>query len=218
MAVTGPGEIDTTWRVVVPVKMLDLAKTRLAPHLGVLRRDLALAMAVDTVSAAAASALVSAVVVVTDDVQAARAVVDAGARVVSDQPASGINAALRHGAVSVAGPSGQLVAALSADLPSLRPADLSAALAAAARWPVAYLADTHGTGTTMYAARSMRDFKPQFGAGSARAHATEAHQLDLDVPSLRRDVDTIDDLWAAVQLGVGVRTAELVRTISARSA
>lgn len=52
---------------------------------------------------------------------------------------------------------------------------------------------------------------PRFGAGSAAAHAASgARAVTAGVPTLRRDVDTPDDLAAAIALGVGPRTAQLV--------
>ena len=54
---------------------------------------------------------------------------------------------------------------------------------------------------------SAEEFAPRFGAGSRDAHVSEgAHELvEIDVPTLRRDVDTPDDLrraeahWHALQ-------------------
>jgi len=205
-----------TWTVLVPVKVLTTAKSRLAPHVGALRRDLALAMAVDTVTAIALCDGVE-VLVVTDDADATAAVVGiADVHVVPDLPGAGINAALQHGAASL-GPSLRHLAAVQADLPSLRPAELAAALRAALRMEQAFVADAAGTGTTLYAAPASR-FAPRFGPGSAAAHREVAEELRLDVPTLRRDVDTIDDLWAAVRLGVGPRTAALLPSLPAHSA
>jgi 2-phospho-L-lactate guanylyltransferase len=58
------------WSLVIPVKVLARAKSRLAAHAGASRSALALAMAADTVSAAVACPAVCAVVVVTDDAEA----------------------------------------------------------------------------------------------------------------------------------------------------
>src|ERR1700709_1363304 len=83
-----------SWTVVLPVKLLDEAKTRLDR---VARAEVALAVARDTVAAAAVCSVVEAVVVVTDDPRAAEAVAGA-AEVVADEPSRGLNPALVHGA------------------------------------------------------------------------------------------------------------------------
>jgi 2-phospho-L-lactate guanylyltransferase len=53
---------------------------------------------------------------------------------------------------------------------------------------------------------------PRFGGPSRRSHLDSgAELLDLpDIASLRRDVDTAEDLAAAALLGVGPRTAALL--------
>lgn len=211
-----PVEIDRAgWRVVVPVKVLATAKSRLAPHVGGLRRELALAMAIDTVNAVAACEDVE-VIVVTDDPDAAAALALV-ARVVPDRPGSGINAALRHGAAA-SGRRAVRLAAVQADLPSLQPAELAAALRGATRPRPSYLSDASGTGTTFYASPTLASFRPRFGPASAQAHSDVADELLLDVPTLRRDVDTIADLWAAVRLGVGPCTTALLPSLPVRSA
>jgi 2-phospho-L-lactate guanylyltransferase len=60
-----------TWSVVIPVKVLAQAKSRLAELADADRRALALAMAVDTVAAAVACRLVGAVVVAASELTAA---------------------------------------------------------------------------------------------------------------------------------------------------
>jgi 2-phospho-L-lactate guanylyltransferase len=196
--------------VVVPVKRLQEAKSRLyAP--GRPRPDhaaLALALAVDTVAAAGAAAAVARVLVVTDDPEAAAAVRAAGALVVADEPDAGLNPALAYGArrAAAADPTAG-VALLSADLPALRPAELTAALAAAAEHPRSFVPDAAGGGTTLLAARPGVPVDPRYGAGSAAAHlASGAVGLTGDWPSLRRDVDTPADLLAAAALGLGPAT------------
>jgi 2-phospho-L-lactate guanylyltransferase len=206
------------WSLVVPAKRLAAAKTRLTPLTAALGRDLpaghadlVLALLADTVVAARDSSAVGLVVVVTDDPRATALVTALGARTVGDEPDSGLNAALVHGAGSIGGGP---VAALSSDLPALRPGELTAALQAAAAVPRAFVADAEGSGTTLLAARD-GDLAPRFGRGSAAAHAAGgAVPLAGDWPGLRQDVDTPGDLHAACRLGAGPRTKGFLEAIS----
>jgi 2-phospho-L-lactate/phosphoenolpyruvate guanylyltransferase len=205
------------WCLVVPVKRLALAKTRLAAVAGGHRTDLALAFALDTVEAALGCDLVRAVVAVTDEPDAATALARLGALVVGDEPDAGLNPALVHGAaVARAAHPGCGVGALSADLPALRLGELSSALLAAAGHDVSFVRDAAGDGTTLLLARHGAAFEPQFGAGSARLHAEAgARELAGDLPSLRRDVDTEGDLAVAAALGLGPRSRAVVGRIAA---
>lgn len=201
-----------TWSVLMPVKVLTQAKSRLAGLAGPRRGELALAVACDTVTAVLQTAQVARAVVITDDPVAASALRELGAQVIPDEPRDGLNAALRHGATVAAHTwpaSG--TAALSADLPALRPAELARALSAAAIWPNAFVADAAGDGTTLYTAVPGVAFRPAFGLASRARHAAGgAAELELtDVPGLRRDVDTPADLRGAAELGLGPRTAPL---------
>ncbi|WP_338673157.1 2-phospho-L-lactate guanylyltransferase [Streptomyces sp. SCSIO 30461] len=198
------------WSLVVPLKPLALAKSRLAEAVGaMLRPRLALAFAQDTVAAALACPAVADVAVVTDDPLAAAELSAIGARIVPDTPAAGLNAALAHGADVVrAGRPGAPVAALNADLPALRAAELALVLAAGAQFPRAFLPDSAGIGTTFLAAGAGWELRPAFGGPSRNRHlrsgAVEIAPAGTD--SVRRDVDTADDLLAALTLGVGPRT------------
>ncbi|WP_432957307.1 2-phospho-L-lactate guanylyltransferase [Micromonospora haikouensis] len=202
-----------TWTVVVPVKRLGVAKSRLRGALpGVPHEELALALAADTVAAVRACPAVAGVVVVTRDARVAAAVRAAGVRVVPDAPDAGLNAAFRLGA-AVAADGGGWVAGLTADLPALRPVELTAALHAIAAGPPGvrrFVADAPGTGTVLLAAPPDVPLAPRFGVGSAAAHeAGGALPLAGDWPTLRRDVDTAADLAAAARLGLGPHTAAL---------
>ncbi|MET9761691.1 2-phospho-L-lactate guanylyltransferase [Streptomyces sp. NPDC006372] len=199
------------WTLVVPLKPLAQAKSRLADTADDgLRPDLALAFAQDTVAAVLACPAVRDVAVVTDDARAGRELAALGAAIVPDEPGGGLNAALAHatGVVRSARP-GSPVAALNADLPALRPAELSRVLEAAAEFPRAFLPDAAGIGTTLLAAASGRSLLPAFGTDSrARHRASGAVELSLTgVDSVRQDVDTGDDLRSALALGVGPHTA-----------
>ncbi|RPF36553.1 2-phospho-L-lactate guanylyltransferase [Streptomyces sp. TLI_185] len=199
------------WTLVIPLKPLTRAKSRLSDTAGDgLRPGLALAFAQDTVAAALACPAVGDVAVVTDDALAGRELTALGARIVPDEPRGGLNAALTHGvtAVRAARPASP-VAALNADLPALRPLELSRVLDAAAEFPRAFLADAAAIGTTLLAASSAQELLPAFGPDSrARHRASGAVELAPgDVDSVRQDVDTGDDLRAALALGVGPYTA-----------
>jgi 2-phospho-L-lactate/phosphoenolpyruvate guanylyltransferase len=206
------------WSLVVPVKVLALAKSRLTGLAGPRRAELALAMAADTVAAAVSCAAVGAVVVVTDDDGAAAELSAVGAVVVPDEPGAGLNAALEFGAAWSAtrwpewGRAG-----LAADLPALAPAELGRALAAASGLPSAFVPDADGTGTTLYTAGPDTAFWPRFGPGSRAAHRAGG-AVELDLPSLdglRRDVDTPADLRDAAGIGLGPRTAAVAGALAA---
>ena len=200
------------WAVVVPVKVLARAKSRIAPLAGARRAELALAMASDTVSAVVASGLAGQVLVVTDDPVAAGDLAALGAAVVPDEPRIGLNEALGYGAACAQRLwPGSALAALSADLPALRAAEVDVALRSAAQWPQAFVPDLQGSGTTLYTATPGAAFRPGFGLDSRRRHAGAgaAELLLPGISGLRQDVDTPEDLRAAARLGLGPRTAAL---------
>jgi 2-phospho-L-lactate guanylyltransferase len=183
------------WTVVVPVKRLARAKSRLR---GVLaptdHAELVLAMARSTVAAAVSCAPV---IVVSSDPLVRSALAREGISFVDD-PGGGLNAALRHAAALA--PSGLGVAALTADIPALRPQELAEALALCS--VRSFVPDSPGTGTVLLAAPRGIALDPRFGVGSAAAHAESgAVRLDGEWPTLRRDVDTADDLAAVYALG-----------------
>jgi 2-phospho-L-lactate/phosphoenolpyruvate guanylyltransferase len=206
--------VDTplTWSVVIPVKVLALAKSRLGQLDAADRTALALAMAADTVAAAVACPLVGAVVVVSDDPAVAAEVAPLGAVAVADTPGAGLNRALIAGAEhATARWPGHGLAALLADLPALSAGELSRALSAAALVPNAFVADAAGSGTTLYTARPGSAFSPRFGPRSRALHrnggATELNPPGI--AGLRQDVDTVSDLREAAAIRLGRRTRAL---------
>ncbi len=196
------------WAVVVPVKLLAGAKTRLQGYGDAAREQLALSFAADVVETALACPAVRRVLVVTDDARAAGLLRALGAAVVADAPAAGLNRALGHGAALLqqAAPD-EGVVAVASDLPALRAAELAVVLAAVPTGRRVFVPDAESSGSTVLAAAPGIGLDPAFGAGSRMRHL----QLGaLEVPGgagLRRDVDTPADLAAAVALGVGRHTA-----------
>jgi 2-phospho-L-lactate guanylyltransferase len=100
---------------------------------------------------------------------------------------------------------------MNADLPALKPAELAQALAISE--PSSFVPDTDGTGTTLYLAREGSVFAPAFGPDSRNRHlALGARELPAG-PGLRQDVDTLHDLSAARELGLGPRTTVIAEKI-----
>ncbi len=200
--------------VVVPVKPPAFGKSRLVGIDVADRRALAEAFALDTASACLRADRVAQVLVVTDDAGFAARLAALGCAGVPDGDSSGLNAALRQ-AVAEAGRRWPdlLPVAVLADLPALRARDLDEALAEVVPGEPSYVVDADGTGTTLYTAA--RDtFDPRFGPDSARAHEDAgAVALRGVLPTLRRDVDDVDDLRAASALGLGPETARLSRPL-----
>jgi 2-phospho-L-lactate guanylyltransferase len=206
------GHNTPRWVVVVPVKPSARAKSRLdVPGVG--RADLARAIALDTLAAATACDLVAQVVVVTDDAALAReAALIPALRFVPEGEAGGLDAAVAAGVAAV-DPTGRMPrAALLGDLPALRPGDLADALRAAASVDRAVVADAEGTGSTLVTAGPGVAWRSSFGDGSFARHlALGCVGLEIpDASTLRRDVDTADQLDAAGALGLGPRTDALL--------
>ncbi len=202
-------QVASSWGVVVPVKRLELAKSRLASYGDANRRSLALAFAADVVVAALQ---VATVLVVTDDPVAAHTLADLGALVVPDDPDAGLNPALAHGADLLREHHPLLgVATLSADLPALRAEDLAAVLQSVPHGMRGFVTDTTGTGTTLLAAAAGAELLPAFGLHSRAAHLASGASELVAADGLRRDVDTPDDLAAAAALGLGRHSLDASR-------
>jgi 2-phospho-L-lactate guanylyltransferase len=204
---------DLSWTILVPLKALPAAKTRLLDASPDPQAHAALVDAIraDTLASAATAGRL---LVVTDRLP--DEVPDQLPDEVPNQRTppwqvivqvrAGLNEALHEGATyarthwPAAG-----VAALVGDLPSLTGAELGTALALAAEYPRAFVADAAGVGTTLVTARPEVALQSYFGPGSAARHATIATLLAAG-PGLRLDVDTATDLEAAHRLGVGPAT------------
>jgi len=195
--------------LLVPLKRLTVAKSRLAERadVGTVRSALALAMAMDTVAAALSTPVVSRVLVAAAEPDELSAVRTLGAEIVSDGGQPGLNTGLRHVAEQLrADDPDCVIGALQADLPALRADELAAAIAAGESRR-AFCADRAGTGTTLLLSAPGEELEPHFGPRSAQAHAASgAMPIDLPVPTLRADVDTPEDLAHVQTLGVGEHT------------
>lgn len=129
------------------------------------------------------------------DVQAA-----AGAAVVVEGP-GGQGAALAAALAELDGP----VTIVNSDVPCVTPSELEQLTAAAP----ALVAAADGT-TNALALQDARDFEPLYGEGSARRFGQRLGARSLDLPGLRDDVDTWDDL-ERVRERVGEHTRAYLR-------
>ena len=200
--------------LVVPVKPLTVGKSRLRGIDDDKRQDLAQAFALDTV-AVCLEAGAAGVLVTTDDAGFSARCAAMGAGTMPDGDTNDLNSALTQAAAEARRrwPDAAPVA-LCADLPALTSADLRAALDAVPAGTTAFVADADGTGTTLYTAAYPR-FDPRFGTASRAAHlAAGATEIPGDLTTLRRDVDDLGDLRAALALGVGPATRFLAHAFA----
>ena len=200
--------------LIVAVKRLAAAKTRLAPVFSARTREaVALAMLVDTLAAASTVESLRCITVVTPDDSAAAAAARLGADVLVDPTPAGhrdpLNNAIAAAERSVSESAANIVV-LQGDLPALRTHELAEAIAAARRHRRSFVADQHGTGTAaLFAFGAALD--PRFGRGSSARHRhSGAVELTGAWPGLRCDIDTPEDLAVARRLGVGAATARAI--------
>jgi 2-phospho-L-lactate/phosphoenolpyruvate guanylyltransferase len=200
--------------LVIAVKRLTAAKTRLAPVFSAATREsVVLAMLIDTISAALAVPALSAITVVTPDEFAADAARQLGARVLADPTPDGhrnpLNNAITAAEAAMRDETSNIVA-LQGDLPALQPQELAEAIVAARGYPRSFVGDRHGTGTAALFAFGVA-LDPHFGADSAERHRhSGAIELTGAWPGLRCDIDTPDDLMVARRLGVGAATTQAI--------
>ncbi|MEB4208827.1 2-phospho-L-lactate guanylyltransferase [Mycobacterium sp. 94-17] len=202
--------------LIIAVKRLAAAKTRLAPVFSAPTRErVVLAMLLDTLAAAGRVRSLGSITVITPDDAAAAAATELGADVVADPTPEGhpdpLNTAIATAERAVGG-SFTNVVALQGDLPALQTQELNEAIAAARQHRRSFVADRLATGTAaLFAFGSALD--PQFGPdSSARHRSSGAIELTGAWPGLRCDVDTPNDLAAARRLGVGPATTRAIAT------
>lgn len=214
------------WTIVVPVKALDRAKSRLDPALpSTGRKALVLAMATDVLRACLATPGVGRVRVVSAaDPLVRDLAARVGAEFVPDPPPATrphvdpLNAALTAALADVPGP----VGVVAADLPELRPHHLARILASAERHPHSTVADHRGAGTTMAFWTGAPDSRVcRFGPDSAarfRAGGAVTVGVAADLAAASRDVDIPADLATLSARDVGAATAGALRDPSTRHA
>lgn len=203
-------EQPTGWTVVVPVKGIAQAKRRLAPDVGLWRAALAGAFAADVVDAALGVPGVVRLLLIGGEGMDPVTLTRPGLLQLPD--VGGIDAAVLLGTTRARAdaPRGHVLM-LQGDLPCVRSADLTDLIAAAPGSRPGVLADADGLGTVALVMPPGTDIASSFGPGSLQRHIDAgADPIDLPVARLRRDVDTLEHLHAAVGLGVGRHTQQVL--------
>ncbi len=198
------------WSVIIPVKALHAAKSRM--NAAIPPAELAFAFFEDTLAAAVACPQVSEVLVATQDARIAARGRSQGCLVVRDSEHPGINAAVAWAADHAR--AADRLAVIVSDLPCLTPEALGSVLGAAAGHATAFLADADGTGTAMWFATDGATVRTHFGADSRASHQAagavdlvDAHPASAQAWTVaRRDVDTAAALDDAALLGLGEHT------------
>lgn len=204
--------------IIVPVKPLAAAKTRLRTALDDRAREaLVLAMLADTL-AAVREAHEGAVLLVSDDRAYAPLAKQFGATRLADG-ASGYNEAMAVALASAAVVATGAALIVPADLPRALPSELRRAIEALSEAEVV-VAPAFDGGTAVLGLRPPSAIKTAFGLQSAQAHlraATEAQRsaIVLDLPSLSYDIDNIEDLLV-MRDTLGAATQAFVRQYGAR--
>ncbi|MDR7085043.1 2-phospho-L-lactate guanylyltransferase [Arthrobacter ginsengisoli] len=164
----------------------------------------------DTVAAAAAVPGVADIIVVSSDPVLLTTIPDI---ILLADPGQGLNIAATAGIDRARSLNPRRpVAVLTGDLPCLDSRDLAAALSLAAKHPLSVVPDIHGSGSTMICALPGTAVRPQFGLDSFLAHVRAGHTV-LPIPAvstLRRDVDSVEDLHQSLRRGVGKYTRSAV--------
>ena len=209
-----PADADGDVGLIVAVKRLTAAKTRLAPIFSASTREsVVLAMLVDTLTAASRVSSVRRITVVTPDDVAAAAASELGAEVLTDPTPDGHSNPLNNAiaaAERVVSQSVSNIVVLQGDLPALQTQELAEAIAAARRYERSFVADRLGTGTAALCAFGTA-LAPRFGPDSSAQHRDSgAIELTGAWPGLRCDIDTPDDLAVARRLGMGPATTRAV--------
>jgi 2-phospho-L-lactate guanylyltransferase len=211
------GSSEADIGLVIAVKRLSAAKTRLAPIFSATTREaVVLAMLIDTITAAAAVPAVQSITVVTPDDVAGDAARQLGARVLPDPTPQGHRNPLNNAiaaAEEAVRPETSNIVVLQGDLPALQPRELDDAIAVARAYARSFVGDRHGSGTSALIAFGVA-LDPRFGQDSAERHRHSGGiELTGAWPGLRCDIDTPEDLLVARRLGVGAATAQAIAGI-----
>lgn len=195
---------DASVSVVVPVKPVSAAKTRLSPHLSPeSRADLSIAMLTWVLEVLRESEVAETIVVGGDD--RVRMVCSDADAIWKPDSFLDLNLALAH-AFQEIWSTGGAAAYIPSDLPLLTSKEMDRALELSDSGQVLTLCPAYDGGTNGMIFPRHTGLTPMLGRDSFSRHKSQAEQFGLEARVFRtsgfeRDVDTIDDLLACVGQG-----------------
>lgn len=206
---------DDIWAV-IPIKGFDDAKQRLSgAHPPAFRRQLAMTMAEDVLSAAVATPAITGVLVVTDDADAAALARRYGARVTDACADQGQTAAVTAAARLLADEGIATVLTLPTDIPGITVAELTqlTGLHRGHAYTIVPAHDERGSNAILCSPPTRVPFA--FGNDSFAPHVASARALGIDpqIVPLERiglDVDNPKDLAAFAAKNWPTRTTEFL--------
>ena len=210
----GPHRIWT----VIPVKRFSAAKLRLAPILNAGERaELARTMFEDVLDTLKqCEDVVSEIIVVTSDFDAAASARHRGLTVVLDEPECGINAAITHAIDTISPVADSGLVVIPSDIPQVSRTAVARAAAAIEKSPsLAIVEAADDGGTNLFALRPIGAVPPLFGQRSFALHRSAALRAGIPVqtlriPELSLDIDRPANLKAFLALGSRTRTHEFL--------
>jgi len=204
--------------VIIPVKALPLAKSRLGTLLsGPERQALVLAMLGDVLAAVGAARSIDHIGVISADPTVLAQAAACGAQALPDN-ARDLNAALTQAATHYAARGADAVLALPADIPLVHAREIDDLTAARAMARGIVIAPSRDGGTNALLTCPPLALPYLFGVGSQARHIAVAHEHGLEVrefrtPGMELDVDRPDDLLLLAEADGETETQRLVREL-----
>ncbi len=199
---------ERVWAI-VPVKPLELAKSRLAVALGPMeRRALCLGMLEHVLAVLAAARCIGYRAVVSPDPGVLSIAQEGGGLAIRD-PGFELNDALRLGVDAAVARGAEAVVILPGDLPLLRGEELHRLVARAVENPCVVVTRAAADGgTNALLVRPPRALLPCFGPNSFEAHCRQARERGIplrvfEAPGISFDVDTPESLAILEAAGAG---------------
>lgn len=188
-----------TYRALIPVKMLNEVKSRLAPYLTAQQRaELVLNMLHHVIATLRESQALAAISVVSPDTAILQQAQQWGALPLQEE-IHGHNPALTAAAKRELAAGATALLTISADLPLLRTVDIYSMIEQSRQYAVVLAPAHDGTGTNALLVRPPLALPYMFGPASLHQHLAEAQRRSLSSALYNNhhtsfDIDTIEDL------------------------
>ena len=203
--------------VIVPVNILAISKTRLAPSLNAaLRRRLSTAMLADVLTAISTVRWIQRITVVSADRSVRRLTHMSGAHFLWEGDRRGLNKGLRLALFDASRRKASAALILPADIPLVTPREIRTFLRLSDGHSIAITPSKDGAGTNALLLRPPRIIKPSFGKNSFRRHTAAAKRMGLrpkviKLRGISLDVDEPRDLGRLRNASPRSNTGRVVR-------